>query len=256
MLDYHSSTKQPLSIPLSLLSHPVEGNPERPVNIDLPASDLIHEILHFMQIGEGVAIIVGRDEGEKKEPCKRIYLHAFTGARDEASVKAFKQSMAAHKKAGTMGPSGEECLLYTGHVGISFQSKSPVYGFNPDTGDLPGWLVIERLKEKSSSFEPYPGVVTDDSAVFNMAKARGLNYKILEYVFPESAYNEIYEAFNKSKSNTGLTYSFPGQGGDCNCATWPQEVGLPIPCGRGQMKEYIASFDDNEIREMGECCDK
>lgn len=131
MLDYHSSTKQPLSIPLSLLSHPVEGNPERPVNIDLPASDLIHEILHFMQIGEGVAIIVSRDEDEKKEPCKRIYLHAFTGARDEASVKAFKQSMAAHKKADTKGPSGEECLFTQAMSVFLSNPKAPSMALTP-----------------------------------------------------------------------------------------------------------------------------
>lgn len=226
-----------------------------PRPIKLPPGN-IDELMSLMQVGEGVAIIVDNKDDKKKEKCKRIYLHAFSGARDVASVMAFKTAMSAHRQAGTNGPSGDECLLYTGHVGISFDAKTPIYGFNPDTGDLPGWLVIERLKEKAASFEPYPGVVTDDTSVFNKAKALGLTYKILEYVYPEPEFNEIKTAFNKSRIKTGLTYSFPGQGGDCNCATWPQEIGLALPHSNGMMKEYIASFENGEKKSMGDCCDK
>lgn len=164
--------------------------------------------------------------------------------------------MEMHKRAGTNGPSGDECLLYTGHVGISFETKSPIYGFNPDTGDLPGWLVIERLKEKAGAYEPYPGVVTDDTSVFNKAKALNLKYKILEYIYPEKEFNEIKAAFEKSRLHTGLTYSFPGQGGDCNCATWPAELGLILPHSNGQMREYIGSFENNEKKVMGDCCEQ
>jgi hypothetical protein len=229
--------------------------PEIQVPIKLPPGN-IDELMSLMQIGEGIVIIVDDSKDDKKEPCKRIYLHAFSGARDTASVLQFKTAMAAHKTAGTNGPSGDECLLYTGHVGISLESKTPIYGFNPDTGDLPGWLVIERLKEKAGSYEPYPGIVTDDTSVFNKAKALKLKYKILEYVYPESEFNEIKAAFNKSRIKTGLTYSFPGQGGDCNCATWPQEIGLSLPHSNGQMREYIASFENNEKRIMGDCCEQ
>lgn len=241
------------TVPYAIIS---SGNPfiDVPHPVRLPPCS-IDELMSLMQIGETVHVNVD-GEDEKKEKCKRIYLHAFSGARDTASVLAFKASMEAHKLAGTKGPSGDECLLYTGHVGISFEAKSPVYGFNPDTGDLAGWEVLERLKEKRVSYDPYPGVVTDDTSVFNRAKALKLKYKILEYVYPETEFNEIKAAFNKARANTGLTYSFPGQGGDCNCATWPQEIGLAIPHATGQMKEYIASFEDNDKKIMGDCCDK
>lgn len=245
-------------MPFHLLNGNLNDNEIDIFDINLPASKIIDDILSFTQIGESVAIVVSSaEEEEKVEPCKRIYLHAFSGARDTASVMAFKQSMAAHEKAGTNGPSGDECLLYTGHVGISFLSKSPIYGFNPDTGSLPGWKVIQSLKKGAAvHLDPFKGVISDDTSVFSKAKSLGLNYKVLEYVFPESKYNEIHAAFTKSKSHTGLTYSFPGKGGDCNCATWPREIGIPIPCGHGIMAEYIESFKNGEIRKKGECCDK
>lgn len=243
------------SIASVMLHGHIDENGNSLIDLEMPAASVIDDIFLFMQIGEGVAVIAPRNDEEKKEPCKRIYLHAFQGARDAPSMAAFLLSMEIHKENGTQGPSAEECLLYTGHVGVSFNAKSPIYGFNPDTGDLPGWKVIEQLKDKKSSFAPYPGIVTDDSVVFNMAKAKKLDYRILEYVFPESQYNLIYAAFNKARAKTGLTYSFPGQGGDCNCATWPQTIDIPIPAASGIMRIYIKSFNDNDVKRMGECCD-
>ena len=225
-------------------------------DINLPASVVIDGILSCTQLGEGVFVPgANNQDDEKKEPCKRIYLHAFRGARDDASVLAFKQSIKQHEEAQTNGPSGPECLLYTGHVGVSFDAKSPIYGFNPDTGDLAGWQVIKKLKSREAS-KPYPGIVTDDTAVFSMAKSKGLDYKVLEYVFPESKYKKIQSAFKFARKKTGLTYSFPKQGGDCNCATWPSKIGLSIPCSDGAMKAYMNSFKDKEIRRTGECSDK
>ena len=136
-------------------------------------------------------------------------------------------------------------------MGISFEAKSPIYGFNPDTGSLSGWEVIKQLKEKGEVRDPYPGVVIDDSKVFNMATSKKLNYKILEYVFPESKYEEIHSKFKAAQSRSGFTYSFPGQGGDCNCATWPKKIGIPIPGGNGAMKVYMSTFENNKIRRNG-----
>ena len=58
-----------------------------------------------------------------------------------------------------------------------------------------------------------------------------------------------------NKNNPELTYSFPGQGGDCNCATWPAKIGLPIPTSDGAMEVYINSFQQNEVRQEGNCDD-
>lgn len=92
--------------------------------------------------------------------------------------------------------------------------------------------------------------------MFNKAKALNLKYKILEYIYPEKEFNEIKAAFEKSRLHTGLAYSFPGQGGDCNCATWPAELGLILPHSNGQMREYIGSFENNEKKVMGDCCEQ
>ena len=222
----------------------------------------VADVLRMIEIGEIVHVVVAlpvvaKDdaEEEEKEPCRRIYLHAFRGDRSDEGVRAFKQSLRDNEAKNGKGPTGTECLLYTGHVGISFNAMSPVYGFNPDTGDTPGWKVIAALKAKTGTHAPYPGVVTDDTAAFRQAKSRELEYKVVEYVYPKSKYEEIKAKFKEARKSTGLTYSFPGQGGDCNCATWPGRIGIAIPSSNGNMRAYMQPIGTNDVRKEGDCED-
>ena len=206
-------------------------------------------------MGAAIASAGTKGDEEEKEPCRRIYLHAFRGDRSDESVRNFKRSLRDNEANNSMGPSATECLLYTGHVGISFNAQAPIYGFNPDTGDTPGWKVIAALKAKNEAQTPYPGVITNDTAVFNRARSRGLEYKVVEYVYPKSKYEEIKRKFKAAKRSTELTYSFPGQGGDCNCATWPGRIGVAIPSSNGNMKAYMAAIGMNDVRKEGDCED-
>lgn len=205
------------------------------------------------EIGESphVAIPQGPEEKEqKKEPCKRIYLHAFSGCRERAFLESFKSRLELNKSDGTPGPSGDECLVYTGHVGISFEAQSPIYGFNPSTGSDPVSEVIRKLKAE----EAYPGQVTDDTSAFSLARSFGLTVETIEFVYPESRYNELKAAFEAQKSGTKYRYSFPSGAGDCNCATWPGKIDIPIPSANGNMKVYIVAMKSSEkVRRMGEC---
>jgi hypothetical protein len=213
------------------------------------------------QLGEGVAVgvvteveVAKSDEPKKKDKCKRIYLHAFRGDRSRDAMDAFDAKLEDGRTGEGPGPSGVECLLYTGHVGISFEADSPIYAFNPDTGAEPSWQVIENLKKNQASSKPYPGAVTDDTAVFSAAKARGLSVAKLEIVYPESKFNEIKQRFDAEKGKSDYHYSFPGRGGDCNCATWPRKLGVFIPEGSGVMKAYVEALGKTESpHKMGVC---
>lgn len=65
-----------------------------PANIDV--------LMSLMQVGEGIVIIVDREDHSKKEKCKRIYLHAFSGARDIVSVMQLKHPWKCTNEPGQM----------------------------------------------------------------------------------------------------------------------------------------------------------
>ena len=201
-----------------------------------------------MEIGEPVSPPLPTPPAEKPEPCKRVYLHAFSGPRDKVFLIAFKLKLENSKEGGPE-PTLDEVLIYTGHVGVSFEAQSPIYGFNPDSGSEPVHQVLDTLKGQGS----YPGHVTDDTSVFNKAKGMGLTVVVIEYVYPESDYNELKARFDAEKASTNLRYGFPG-GGDCNCATFPGRIGLPVPEGTGNMRLYMpAAASALSPRRMGLC---
>ena len=208
--------------------------------------------------GESIAAEVDTPEPteeEKKEPCKRIYLHAFRGDRSTEFLVAFKRKIADAKQHGLPGPSEVECLVYTGHVGLSFEADSPILGFNPETGSDPIWLVFDKLKGTADvSKASYPGRITDDTAVFDAAKQRGLTVVKTEYVYPESQYNAIKQQFDQHRAGTSLQYNFPGGSGDCNCATFPAQIGIPVPEATGILKDYIPAMSSGPAKkQMGDC---
>ncbi len=203
-------------------------------------------IEHSLSPDSGFKIGNPKKETVQVKPFKRIYLHAFTGARDNKSLAKFKDLVKQHELENSKGPDVDELLLYTGHVGVSFDKKKPIFGFNPDVGDEAGWEVLKNLKDFTIT-EPYPGIVTDDTSVFRKATGRKLNYKVLIYLYTEIEYQKVYKKFQSEKINTKYTYSFPRKGGDCNCATWPAKIGIPIPSNDGSMKVYITTFNHNQI---------
>ncbi|MGH9197538.1 MAG: hypothetical protein ACRD1T_17575, partial [Acidimicrobiia bacterium] len=188
-------------------------------------------------------------EPPKKEPCKRIYLHGFLGDKDHAAIKAFRKKL-ADAEAG-LGPNPDivECLMIAGHVGLSFESDSPIIGFLPNPGSEPMWQVMKTLKARTS----FPGKVGDDTYVFDAAKKRGLSVLKVEYVFPESEYNRLKAACDALRSSCDYEYGFPGAG-DCNCASFPARIGFPIPEPTGQMLAYMDAMakTPSPVR-MGDC---
>ncbi len=207
-----------------------------------------------MEVGEpvappGVDPPESEPESEEKEPCKRIYLHAFRGDRTPSFLDSFNAKVDAARNHQGPDPTMVEVLIWSGHVGVSFEATSPIYGFNPHGSD-PVVTILEKLK----AGDPYPGAVTDDTAAFDEAKQRGLPVVTIEFVYPESRYNEIKAKFDAEKSSTAYNYSFPGGGGDCNCATFPARVGVPVPEATGNMKLYMAAIQKMATpQRRGQC---
>lgn len=204
------------------------------------------------EIGEGIGISLPEPpSNEKKEPCKRIYLHAFRGDRSPAFLDEFERKRQQSEAGTGPGPTFTECLIWSGHVGVSFEAQSPIYGFNPNP---PPTEAIHEVLDKLKGKKAYPGHVTDDTAVFDDAKRRGLSVVTIEYVYPESEYDEIKGQFDAEKSSCSYDYSFPGGAGGCNCATFPARIGVPVPEPTGNMRFYMKAAEQAaKVQKMGDC---
>ena len=173
-------------------------------------------------------------EEQDKEKTYKVYLHAFCGDRDPAFLQSFKQRI---KKGEFINRF--ECLIYTGHVGISFAAPDmPIFGFNPNPDTNKIDIIFDTLKQGGA----YPGKVSCDTQAFEMAKERGIEVKVSENSFSESEYNEIRRLFLEELHKSKYRYSFPGGKGDCNCATWPAKINIPIPTSDGNMKKYMENI--------------
>ena len=208
------------------------------------------------QVGEPVAppgVDAPEPEPDKPEPCKRIYLHAFRGERSREFVADFNAKLVAAKNGQGAGPTITEVLIWSGHVGVSFEAQSPIYGFNPKVGA--GQSVVDVVEQLKARAVPYPGTVTDDSAVFGEARQRGLKVVTIEYIYPESRYLEIKAKCDAERGSSQYRYSFPGGGGDCNCATFPARIGLPVPEATGNMKNYMPAAEAAPTPQKKGKCD-
>jgi hypothetical protein len=160
--------------------------------------------------------------------------------------------VAAEESHAVPGPTILECLLYAGHVGVAFEEGGPIFGFKP----VAEGTTIGQLLNSLKSGESYPGEVSDDTVVFNAARDRGLDVYTVEFVFPESEFQRIRAAFDRECQSSEVTYSFPGGKGDCNCATWPARLGIPLPESTGMMQEFMTAIRIMDKRQqIGECED-
>jgi hypothetical protein len=187
------------------------------------------------------------------EQCRKIFLHAYLGKNSDPGFKmAFKARLLV-AKSGNGDLNILDVLLWSGHVGFSFDSNpDTIWGFNPDIGSVPLWQALEHLKEKDSFF---PGHITDDSIVFSHAADNGVEILIQEIIYPATKFNTIFGEFESHLSKCPLRYSFPGGKGDCNCATYPGRIKIWIPEQTGQMKDFIQALQatyKSSVR-MGNC---
>jgi hypothetical protein len=161
-----------------------------------------------------------------------LWLLGFRGAT-RASYRAFADT---------------DPLLYTGHVGLSFDHGTTIYGFSPHAPSEVPRAVIDRLKRGGT----YPGIVRDDRTVFERAAtaaarnllgspihlwAQELDAPILERI------RARFQAEPLGRPLATKRYGWLiAREGVYNCATWPRSLGVTLPEDTGQLADFIAAL--------------
>ena len=139
-------------------------------------------------------------------------------------------------------------LLYTGHVGLSFDRGATIYGFSAYAPGEPPRGVIARLKRG----ETYPGTVRDDRAVFERAAVaadRGLLASPV-YLWVQALNAATLAGIRARFEDKPIGSALPekrygwlaGRAGVYNCATWPRSLGVVLPEESGQLADFIAAL--------------
>jgi hypothetical protein len=108
--------------------------------------------------------------------CRTITVCAFRGDRSRTFATAFRKALDDEKNRRGPGPTALACLLFGGHVGVSTDGGTTIWGFNPDGGSVPVWQLLDRLKNGDA----FPGVVRDDTAVFSEVQKHGTNSAVIQ----------------------------------------------------------------------------
>jgi hypothetical protein len=163
---------------------------------------------------------------------RELWLLGFRGAT-RASYHAFAEA---------------DPLLYTGHVGLSFDRGATIYGFSPYAPGESPREVIARLKRGDT----YPGIVRDDRAVFERATVAAdhglLNSPVYLWAQPLDAptLTRIHARFQAEPLGQALAEKRYGwivaRESVYNCATWPHSLGVALPEDSGQLADFIAAL--------------
>ncbi|MBI3759606.1 MAG: hypothetical protein HY269_07620 [Deltaproteobacteria bacterium] len=180
--------------------------------------------------------------------CKVIKVLFFRGDRGpfgKGVYDALRSGLADPRQ----DPTRLDCLLWAGHTGVSFDLGKTIYGFNPDGGRLRISEVINYLESGNS----LPGVVIDDTGVFQAAAARTLEVLEFDIIVPPLTFDEFEQLVNVECKGSRFRYDFPNTNGDCNCATWIERLGLPLVTGRMSELVLVADIAAKKSRQFGAC---
>ena len=181
--------------------------------------------------------------------CRTIEVIAFGGNRSRAFVSTVLRALGDERHGRGTGPTPLDCLLLTGHAGVSVDDGATVLGFNPGRGSLPLWRLMDGLRNGDA----FPGTVRDDSAVFSAARKRGLFVRSFEVILPEPRLLELLRRLDEERNNSQYSYGFPNGNGDCNCVTWLERLGLPLLTGRVDEFLGLSGVAASLRRRFGDC---
>ena len=181
--------------------------------------------------------------------CQTIRIVAFRGDRTRPFATAFQTKLDDEKSGVGPGPTIQECLLYAGHTGVSTDDETTIHAFNPEGTGVPMWQLLNRLKNG----ERFPGVVRDDTAVFEEARRRGLTLLSFDVILPDPEFHRFKAGLDDERLKSQYYYGFPNGDGDCNCTTWLERMGLPLLTGR--MDEFVGlpAIFTSPSRRFGLC---
>ncbi|MEX0727877.1 MAG: hypothetical protein WEB58_13310 [Planctomycetaceae bacterium] len=181
--------------------------------------------------------------------CQTVTVVAFRGERTRPFAQSFSNALQAGKNGVGLGPSFVDCLLFAGHAGLSLDGTKTIYGFNPDGGGLPAWQIMDRLLNG----DRFPGIVADDTNVFNAARKRGIPEFSLEVILPDPELQKLKTALDDERKKSKYWYGFPNGDGDCNCITWVERLGLPLLTGRMDEFAKVEAIRAYRSPRFGQC---
>ncbi len=181
--------------------------------------------------------------------CRIVTVHAFRGDRTIGFSQRLFKALDDERNGLGSGPSEIDCLLFTGHTGVSTDVDRVIWGFNPDTGTDPIWQLINRLRNGDA----YPGIVRDASAVFTAAQGHGLTVLRFDVALSPPSFRTIRRKLTAERSHSRYTYGFPDGDGDCNCTTWLERLGLPLLTGRMDELTAVTGVASQLRRRFGSC---
>jgi hypothetical protein len=181
--------------------------------------------------------------------CRIITIHTFRGDRTTAFTQRLFGALDDQRNRRGPGPSRIDCLLFAGHTGLSTDKDRTIYGFNPNGGTDPIWLVIQRLRNGDA----YPGVVRDDTAVFTAAQRHGLTVLRFDIALSPPSFQILRRRLAAERKHSKYSYGFPDGDGDCNCTTWIERLGLPLLTGRMDEFTAVTSVVTQMRRRFGLC---
>jgi hypothetical protein len=139
-------------------------------------------------------------------------------------------------------------LLLTGHVGVSLDGGTTIFGFSPYAPLLSPQTVIDAL----AAGRTFPGMVRDDRELFVRAvsaAARGYT-RTPVYLWAQEILDADWAAVARrlqsardASPETTTPYSWPSvPENGYNCATWPRTLGIAIPETSGRLARYIPAL--------------
>ena len=103
------------------------------------------------------------------------------------------------------------------------------------------------------SGDAFPGVVHDDTHVFQSAKKRKRTILTFDVILPDPDFRDFENKLNDEITKSRYLYGFPNGDGNCNCTTWLERLALPLLSGKMDEFTGLPGFRDYPTRRFGRC---
>jgi len=147
----------------------------------------------------------------------------------------------------------EPGLIKAGHVGIQCDGDDRIFGFHPTAAAVEAAGGLEALIEQLQNHVAQPGAVFDDTAVFVRAHElaeQGERTTVWHWeidVSEDEAARICQMLVSAYETQQAFVYNFPRrdgsfEAGQANCATFPAQMGLPLPSPNGNLSIYVPAM--------------
>jgi hypothetical protein len=205
----------------------------------------------------------GAERSQDGLPPPNAFTVTFYGFRGVQTVRGVPWKQLPHtERAAVEADLARNPLLKYGHIGISLDGGKTIHGFTPDA-QLVKQVGETEFFERLRGNKQLPAIVGDDTDIFTEAAARakdnGWDTEIVTatQLLSEAHQADVSRQLAAMEESGGrahdksyqFPYRSPGTEGrffaddkTANCATFPAQLGLPIPEASGRLSEYIPAL--------------